>query len=661
MRTLALLVVALAACVGASGADIEPRYAAVRSTFVAMGMAPIGDAHRGVLARGAIARVPLALDAACATIVAVGGEGVRDVELSLLDPSGRSIGRAATHEPQATLRACVDIAGAYTVVVRMVDGAGAYVAAAWSGGTGAVVVAPSAVASSVPDVHATGTCDAPFPLAAGSVSGNTSRGSSEHHGSCGRNSAKEIIYQVRIATRTHVRATVHAQFDTILYLRKGSCDDVAGEIACNDDAPGGGGSAIDAFLDPGAYFLFVDALGKDEGPYRLAVELKEVPPVAEICRHARTLSFGSPVGGTTVGAFDNASATCGEGAPGLDVPFKLDVPRRARVRVVERSDDVRPVVHVRRVCADDASEVACSAHGASPEEAAFVGVLDPGAYAVFADATARDVAGRYTLRAEMALEQGSGVAGDGCSDAAPLSAPDKPTGDTFLARDDVAGSCGGGGAPDVVYRVDIARRTRFAAQVESEEGRHILVLSRACGDRSAEIACAARIDEALAPGVYFLAVDGATPSSFGRFTLDVRARDIGAQETACKSPPLLVAGKPLTASTSGAGDKFTTTCGGREDAPGTGDRVYRMSLAQKSHVQILLATPTWDGVVALRRSCVDVAASPRSSELRCNNDVGDAHHSKIDMTIDAGVYFVVVDGHSAGDEGPFTLEYKVLP
>ncbi len=652
---------AIAACVGASGVEIEPRYAAVRSTFVAMGMAPIGEAQRGVLARGADARVPITLEAACTTIVAVGGEGVRDIEISLLDPSGRSIARAGTREPQATLRACVDVAGAYTIVVHVVEGAGSYVASAWSGGTGGNAPAPSTSASSAPDVHATGTCDAPFPLVSGSVAGNTARGSSEHQGSCGRNVAKELVYQLRVATRTHLRATVHAQFDSVLYLRKGSCDDGTGEIACNDDAPGGNGSAVDAFLDAGVYFLFVDGLGKDEGPFRLAVELKDVPPVAEICRHARPLAFGASVSGTTVGAFDNANATCGEGAPGLDVPFKLDVTRRSRVRVVERSDDVRPVVHVRRVCADEASEVACSARGVVPEEAAFVGVLEAGSYAVFADATARDVAGRYTLRAETAPEQGSGVAGDGCSDAAPLSAPDKPAGDTFLARDDVAGSCGGSGAPDVVYRVDIPRRTRFAAQIDGEEGRHVLVLSRACGDKSAEIACAARIDEALAPGVYFLAVDGATAGSFGRFTLDVRARDIGAQESACKNPTTLVAGKTLSASTASAGDKFTTTCGGREDAPGTSDRVYRVVLAQKSRVQILLATPTWDGVVALRRSCVDLAASPRSSELRCNNDSGDSHHSKIDMTLDPGTYFVVVDGHSAGDEGAFTLEYKLGP
>ena len=48
---------------------------------------------------------------------------------------------------------------------------------------------------------------------------------------------------------------------------------------------------------------------------------------------------------------------------------------------------------------------------------------------------------------------------------------------------------------DVVYRLDLPRRARLSASVDAEEGRHVLVLSRACGDRSAEVTCAAQIDE----------------------------------------------------------------------------------------------------------------------------------------------------------------------
>jgi hypothetical protein len=505
-----------------------------------------------------------------------------------------------------------------------------------------------------------GSCNAPLALAPGPSAGDTTRGTSVFGGTCGRGDAKEIVYVLRATSRTHLRAAVSAQFDTVLYLRKNKCDDDAAEIACNDDVPGGG-SALDVYVDPGTYFLFVDALGKNEGPYRLVTEIAEVPSIADVCRAARPLAIGTTVTGSTVGAFDNASASCGDGAAGMDVPFKLDLAARSRVRIVEHSDDVRPVVHVRRACVDSASEVGCSDRGASSEESTFVGVLEAGAHTVFADAFTRDVAGRFTLHAETAPERGSGVSGDACADAMPLTPPDHPSGDTFAARDDVSGSCGGAGAPDVVYRVDVARRSRVSARVDSEEGRHVLVLSRACGDRSAEVSCGARVDATIDPGVYFLAVDGATPTSFGRFTLDVRARDAGAQENACKAPLPLSPGKLVRGSTAGAGDKFTTGCGGRDDLPGAPDRVYRIDVAQRSRVQLLLATPGWDGVLALRRACVDAGATPIANEIRCNNDAGDQHHSRIDITVEAGTYFVIVDGHAQGEEGAFTLEYKSSP
>lgn len=52
--------------------------------------------------------------------------------------------------------------------------------------------------------------------------------------------------------------------------------------------------------------------------------------------------------------------------------------------------------------------------------------------------------------------------------------------------------------------------------------------------------------------------------------------------------------------------------------------------------------------------------SVRLAEAACNNDSPDNRHSKIDTTLDAGAYFVVVDGHQGKNEGIFTLEAKVI-
>jgi hypothetical protein len=319
---------------------------------------------------------------------------------------------------------------------------------------------------------------------------------------------------------------------------------------------------------------------------------------------------------------------------------------------------------VRRACADEASEIGCSNAGAADDDAAFVGILDPGTYAVFADGPRRDTSGKYSLVADLAPEQGGGTQGDACADALGLSSQSdrSVTGDTFLARDDFAGRCGGAGGADVVYKVEIPRRSRVSARFTRQEGRHLFVLMRTCGDRTSEAACGATVDEVVQPGTYYLAVDGARADALGKFTFDWRVREVQAQESACRAAPALVEGQTVSASTAGAGDKFTSSCGGREDLQTSPDRLYRLVLAKRTHVRLTLATPTWDGVLVVRKSCLEPPGNggARAAEAACNNDADDTHHARVDTTLDPGTYFVQVDGHASGNEGTFALEYKTV-
>jgi hypothetical protein len=645
----------VAAC-ATSRAELEPRYVAVHNALSAMGMAQVGPIHQGSLFEGNEAKITFDLTAQCSTIVAIGADGVKDLDVTLLDPSGKPVAHDTTREPQAVVRACVDAAGTYTLVVKMARGAGSFVAGTWSGGIGGSggPTGPAAIAQ-----QGAGTCESPIPLTPGTINGTTGRGESENEGSCGRSDSKEIVYRFEVTERQRVTFDVHPRFDAVLYVRKDECGETSSEVGCNDDAPNQDRSKLDLVMEPGTYFVFVDGYNHEAGQFRMTVTTSEVPSTQDVCRRARPLLASQPITGQTTGAFDHANTSCGNGGKGVDTPYKLDLATRSRVRVTHHSDDFPPVVHLRRACADEHSEVACADTGLGSEEATFNGVLDPGSYAVFADAKEADGSGKYTILAETASEQGGGAPGDGCGDAV-LIAPGERTvnGDTFSARDDVAGKCGGTGAPDVIYRLELPRRSRVSVKMDDDESQHVFLLTRTCGDRSGEIACARAIDETVAPGVYFLAVDGATAPSFGKFVMDVGVTDVGAQETACRAPPLLVDGQTVNASTQGAGDKFHPSCASRDDSPGSGDRVFKIVLAQRARVRLSLTTATWDGVLALRRSCLDGGA--RSSEVACNNDAQDGHHSKIEQLVDAGTYYVLVDGHRAGNEGSFSLEYKVL-
>jgi hypothetical protein len=323
-----------------------------------------------------------------------------------------------------------------------------------------------------------------------------------------------------------------------------------------------------------------------------------------------------------------------------------------------------PVVHVRRACADEQSEVACGESGAATGDAAVTGMFEPGTYTVFADARERESAGHYTLSLDTLPPGGSGVPGDGCGDAAPLGSGAAVTGtangDTFAARDDVAGSCGGAGAPDVVYRLDVAKRSRFVATLDGEEATHLLVAWRRCADRSAEVACGRSIDTVLTPGSYFVAVDGAEPDTFGRFSLAWAVRDLTAQVGACASAVPLVEGRATSSTTVGAGDRFVTSCGASDAGASGADRVFKINVASRSTVRVTVSSTGFDPAVAIRRVCADGAPNGGDLEVACEADADSAHKTSVERTLEPGPYWIVVDGQSANDQGAFTIDYRVV-
>lgn len=664
--------VSVFACVSSSPA-VDPRFLALHNAFSAMGLAQVGPVQQGSLVEGREARLPVELQAQCTTLVAMGGAGVRDLDMVVQDDAGNALGRDATHDAQAVVRVCPERAGTYTMLVRMAAGSGDFLAATWvgnAGGTSPVGSSPNAVALG----PGQGTCASPIPIVAGTYTGNTSHGEAENEcttdnpGCSSPSDGKEIVYRLDVAAQKRLLIELDARYDAILYVRKEECASQDAEVKCNDDDNNNAQrSRIDTVIEPGTYYIFVDSFNQNSGAYRMNVSLQDVPQLADICRQARTLTAGTTINGTLHGAFDLAQATCSGNAQGPDVPYKFDVGQKMRARITLESNDFQPNVYVRKTCTDERSEIACFGEDTgmqSNTQAVFVGILDPASYTVFADANQDSADGQFTLQAELVPDGGTGGTGDGCADAIPLTTSTTASGDTFDVKDDIAGRCTAAGAPDVVYRIDLQHRSRIRARFSSEEGKndhqrgHVLVLQKTCADRSTEMGCAESLDEVLQPGTYYLAVDGATASSFGKFDLEYNVQDVSAQETACKSATTLVSGQTVSGNTKGTPNHFETSCGGDARYGTSGDKVYKIVITQRSSVTLLLSTPAWDGVLALRRACLDPTGSsgPHAAEIACNNDSDDAQHSRITTTLDPGTYFVVVDGYRS-TEGAYTLTY----
>jgi hypothetical protein len=245
------------------------------------------------------------------------------------------------------------------------------------------------------------------------------------------------------------------------------------------------------------------------------------------------------------------------------------------------------------------------------------------------------------------------VGNDLCTSATPLPVG-RVVADTFRARDDDMGSCGGRGGPDVFYRIDVTERSRLHAVLQPLEYRGaVLYLRRAC-DATGEVACATgagavALETLVEPGAYLLGVDARDESGLGTAQLDLRLDAAAQTDANCQGAPLLVAGQTVEGDTTNQGNRFAARCA-RADGP---DIVYRLRLARRAQVRLLLSA-SFDAVLHVRRQCVP-GAPGEDVEVACNDDFGDTDHSLVEETLDAGTYFVVVDGYGAFTAGRYSL------
>jgi large repetitive protein len=91
---------------------------------------------------------------------------------------------------------------------------------------------------------------------------NTENGSDRHAGSCGGDGAPEMVFSLTISGSTSgvLINTIGdpTLLDTVVYVRKDTCDASSAEVACAAPTTGGGVELSLADPDPGEYFIFVD-------------------------------------------------------------------------------------------------------------------------------------------------------------------------------------------------------------------------------------------------------------------------------------------------------------------------------------------------------------------------------------------------------------------
>ncbi len=151
--------------------------------------------------------------------------------------------------------------------------------------------------------------------------------------------------------------------------------------------------------------------------------------------------------------------------------------------------------------------------------------LDPGTYYVVVDADDPGQTGDFILT--VSLESSPLPGNDVCASVEAIAAGPDPiqvSGTTEWGLDQYSGTCGGDGAADVVYSFTADNANDDLTVAISAAFDVVLVLrAQTCAD-GFQVACSTTgtfSSQGLAPGAYYLFVDGATPADEGEFTLDV--------------------------------------------------------------------------------------------------------------------------------------------
>ena len=191
---------------------------------------------------------------------------------------------------------------------------------------------------------------------------------------------------------------------------------------------------------------------------------------------------------------------------------------------------------------------------------------------------------------------------------------------------------------------------------------YIVYLRQACigDDGENELSCQAADDihrDALAPGVYYVYVDGRRDEcgDFG-LRLDVGPPTFPPDNNVCGGASELLVGQTVEGQTTFATNNFrserSNPPGGCETSPfghQGRDVVYWFEIGQPALIRAELVTNGWEGVVYLREDCQE-----EGSQVACGLAEEEGDPALAQRDLDPGRYFVVVDGYRTG-KGAFSL------
>lgn len=251
------------------------------------------------------------------------------------------------------------------------------------------------------------------------------------------------------------------------------------------------------------------------------------------------------------------------------------------------------------------------------------------------------------------------AANDDAAGAIDVTAGGMFTGDSLLARDDVAANgCGGEGGRDLFYRVDLnAPQAYYFDTFGSTYDTVVRVYAKPCADVGTGAGAAACQDDScgggqsqvavsLPAGESCIIVDQADGNEAGDLTLNVVRGGRNALP--------LASGVRTTPGDTCSSTNITEPIDQDCDSPGTGGKDHAYFFTTCPGQSLLLDAdicpePAWDPVLYVKRV--------NGNQIGCNDDSCDFGPAIANVPITGSTfYFLYVDGYDPMECGPYSLD-----
>lgn len=498
------------------------------------------------------------------------------------------------------------------------------------------------------------TCDDPLDVSAGGFFlFNTDGAAPDYTIGC-RPTTRDLVATFTLTERQSITLEGDARFTVALSLRT-TCTDRASEVDCQSGFP----SVIRRrALDPGTYFIIIAASSTGEIGLTVTFGPPLDPPTNDTCSSPIDVSAGGAFMGSTVETADDLTTSCGlPSMLDLTYTFTTATEQNVRISALAATGD-RMVYSLRTDCTLESTEVRCDT--GDPAQGT-IHELPAGTYFIVVEGP-RTPAVDFTLDVTF-LPPRPPPPGDTCSNPIPLPTDGRVTRGSWVGlQNDHDVSCGIS-YRDAVYSFSLAAASDVTITLDAGVFSNLSTRTT-CDSSASQIRCTTgdpvrqRIRN-LAAGTYYLIAESPRGTAF---TISVDATSPPTVPTPVTGNNTCAAAFTIPA-TGGLYSGSTTThtndisgvrCGAGAASP---DAAFEITLAARSRVVVSTDGSMYDTVLHIHRT----TCASGGVELFCDDDGGTGATSLLDVMLDPGTYFIIVDGFGMVAAGDYLLEVTVTP